>query len=108
MSQDFLTIDTVKLLNACLPDLDSDTSMELTMLRLSSLLDKATQMIRNDSIVDITQRFDVYQAITGFIERIAAHPGLLQLLFDERPNKTKGIGELGTQGFVYKPEEVSR
>ncbi|EKD13995.1 uncharacterized protein L3040_008001 [Drepanopeziza brunnea f. sp. 'multigermtubi'] len=85
MEKDILMSDTVKLLIACLPDFSSDASAELNMFRLSTLFDKLTEMIRNDSIVDITERFDVYNSITAFIEKIARHDELVQLLSEERP-----------------------
>ncbi|PVH88654.1 hypothetical protein DL98DRAFT_648013 [Cadophora sp. DSE1049] len=95
-SQDYLLADTVKILGTCLPPVDSDTTIELDMFRLGTLFDKIIQLIRNDSIVDITERLEVYQATAGFITKIANHPGLVQLLLEERPNKanTPGLGEL--------------
>ncbi|KAL5317694.1 hypothetical protein ACEPPN_014792 [Leptodophora sp. 'Broadleaf-Isolate-01'] len=100
-SQDRLLADTVKILGACLPPMDSDTTIELDMFRLGILFDKIIQLIRNDSIVDITDRLDVYQAIAGFIMKIANHPGLVHLLLDERPNKanTPGLGELSLASY---------
>ncbi|KAH7336439.1 hypothetical protein BKA65DRAFT_553089 [Rhexocercosporidium sp. MPI-PUGE-AT-0058] len=100
-SQDQLLADTVKILGACLPSTDSDTTIELDMFRLGMLFDKIIQLIRNDSIVDITERLEVYQAIAGFIIKIANHPGLVQLLLDERPNKanTPGLGELSLASY---------
>lgn len=60
------------------------------------LFDKIIQLIRNDSIVDITERLEVYQATAAFITKIAKHPDLVYLLLEERPNKanTPGLGEV--------------
>ncbi|KAL2068951.1 hypothetical protein VTL71DRAFT_15289 [Oculimacula yallundae] len=101
-SQDDLLMDTVKILGACLPDTDSDTTIEMDLFRLSILFDKITQLIRNDSIVDITERLGVYQATAKFVTKIANHPGLVQLLFEERPNKTNtpGLGELSLPSYI--------
>ncbi|KAK0110531.1 hypothetical protein ONS96_002138 [Cadophora gregata f. sp. sojae] len=84
-SQDYLLADTVKILGTCLPSVDSDTTIELDMFRL-----------------DITERLDVYQATAGFITKIASHPGLVQLLLEERPNKanTPGLGELSKGSYL--------
>lgn len=104
-SQDYLLAGTVKILGACLPPLNSDTTIELDMLRLGTLLDKIIQLIRNDSIVDITERLEVYQATAEFITKIANHPGLAQLLLEERPNKANspGLGELSkNSGFMLR------
>ena len=100
-SQDCLLADTVKLLSTCLPPVDSDTTIELDLFRLGILFDKIIQLVRNDSIVDITERLEVYQATAGFITKIAEHPGLVQLLLEERPNKanTPGLGELSKGSY---------
>ncbi len=91
-------VETLKLLSACLQE--SDTiywPYELNMLRLSTLLDSVTTLIRNDSIMDITGRHDLYFEIATFVQSLASHPGLAILLFENRPDKASspGLRELG-------------
>ncbi|CZT02407.1 uncharacterized protein RCO7_06303 [Rhynchosporium graminicola] len=102
VSQDDLLKDTVKILGACLPPMDSDTTLELDMFRLGILFDTITQLIRNDSIVDITERLEVYQATAEFVIKTANHPGLFHLLFEERPHKanTPGLGDLSLPSHI--------
>ncbi|KAK2629887.1 hypothetical protein QTJ16_000707 [Diplocarpon rosae] len=109
MTQDFLTSDTCRLLGVCLPDQNSEAVIELNMLRMSTLLDTVTEMVRNDSIVDITERFDVYQGVVAFIEKLASHRELVVLLFEERyiSMDHPGIKVLG-DGGTYEPQETSR
>lgn len=80
------------------------------MFRLSILIDKVTEMIRNDSIEDITQRFDVYNAITAFLEKIVRHETLVQLLLEKRriSNDHPGIKALGSRNSVYRFQDTSR
>ncbi|KAK6585937.1 hypothetical protein PZA11_000994 [Diplocarpon coronariae] len=108
MTQDFLTSDTCRLLGVCLPDPNSQASVELNMFRMSTLLDTVTEMVRNDSIVDITDRFDVYQGVVAFIEKLAKHRMLVALLFEERHISTNhpGVRVLG-DGGTYVPQETS-
>jgi baculoviral IAP repeat-containing protein 6 len=50
----------IQLLTPFLPSLATDATEEYHMLRLSFLIDRITDLIRNDSISDITDRIDLY------------------------------------------------
>lgn len=85
------------LLCACL-DPTSDGSAELVIFRLSTLLDRIITLLRNGSVADITERSEVYLAISHFLRAIMARPKLLPLLTEERFEKidTPGLKVLGT------------
>lgn len=83
-SQDHLLINTLKLLITFLPGVGSPSGPieEIRLYRLSFLFDKIAELLRNDSIIDITQRKDLYTEVFKFVQvsRLIiyrAHMGIL-------------------------------
>lgn len=64
------------------------------MLRLSSLFDRITELIRNDSITDITERGELFTEVIAFAQAIADRPGLSDLLYTERAVKINNPGKI--------------
>jgi baculoviral IAP repeat-containing protein 6 len=69
-SQDELLINTLKLLTTFLPGPDSPSGPieEIRLYRLSFLFDRIAELLRNDSIIDITQRKKLYSEVFTFVE----------------------------------------
>lgn len=64
----------------------------MLFFRASLLFDKACALSRNDSILDLKNRSDLYCAFVLFIKGIANHPGLAQILFEPQPNRAASPG----------------
>ncbi|KAI9700118.1 MAG: hypothetical protein M1836_002652 [Candelina mexicana] len=62
------------------------------MLQLSLLLDKLAQLLRNDSIGDLTSRADSYFKILRLVQAIGGHRGLVSLINEERYAKRSTTG----------------
>lgn len=71
-SQRKMMIETLKLLMGFLPDQDPHTPTgpveEIRLYRLSSLFDRIAELLRNDSIIDITQRKELYLQVFTFVQ----------------------------------------
>jgi hypothetical protein len=69
-SQDQLLINTLKLLSTFLPGHGSPSGPveEMRLYRLSFLFDKIAELLRNDSIIDITQRKELYSEVLKFVQ----------------------------------------
>lgn len=52
----------------------------VTMLKRSSVLEKAVELLRNDSLDDMTNRFRLYEALLGFVFRLASHSATAQTI----------------------------
>lgn len=83
-SQDQLLINTLKLLITFLPGVGSPSGPieEIRLYRLSFLFDKIAELLRNDSIIDITQRKELYTEVFNFVQVspvtiYGAHLGML-------------------------------
>jgi hypothetical protein len=63
------------------------------MLRLSCLFDRITELIRNDSITDITERSELFTEVVVFALAIADRPDLSSLLYTGRSIKLNNPGE---------------
>ncbi|KAE9964581.1 hypothetical protein BLS_008218 [Venturia inaequalis] len=50
------------------------------MLKRSPVLEKAAELLRNDSLDDMTNRFKLYEALLGFVERLAGHSATAQTI----------------------------
>jgi hypothetical protein len=83
-----------QLLTSFLPTPSAEATEELHMLRLSCLFDRVTELIRNDSMTDITERSELFTEVITFAQAIADRPGLLGLLYTERPMKMNAPGKL--------------
>lgn len=62
------------------------------MLQLSLLLDKLAELLRNDSIDDLTKRSSLYFASFRFAEALGSHPATLELVVRERYSKRRSPG----------------
>jgi hypothetical protein len=113
-SPDVLMATILKLLIAFLPDAAEESAPSaaaeaLSLLRLSFLFDRVAELIRNDSITDMVERRDLYNAAFGFVDTIAMHPGFVELLFEKRPDKREspGLGALCTK-YTLLPFESKK
>lgn len=62
------------------------------MLQLSLLLDKLAELLRNDSIDDLTKRSNLYFASFKFAETLGSHPATLELVAGKRYSKRRSPG----------------
>lgn len=62
-----------------------ESAEELAMFRISTLFDHITELIRNDSITDITERSELFMEVITFAQAIVGRPRLCDLLCSERP-----------------------
>ena len=69
-SEDKLLVDTLKLLAPFFPGPGAPTGPmeEIRIYRLSFLIDRIAELLRNDSIIDITQRKDLYTEVLIFVQ----------------------------------------
>ncbi|TID23429.1 putative ubiquitin conjugating enzyme family protein [Venturia nashicola] len=51
------------------------------MLKRSPVLEKAAELLRNDSLDDMTTRYTLYEALIRFVERLASHSATSQSVF---------------------------
>jgi hypothetical protein len=95
--------DILKILPPFLPSSSSKPAPELfAMFRLSLLIDRLAELIRNDSVTDMTKRKDLYHAAFAFLTAVAKHPALVVLLLEQRPTKK------GSSGLQALGEEANR
>jgi hypothetical protein len=101
--QDKSMTDILKILPPFLPSSSSKPAPELfAMFRLSLLIDRLAELIRNDSVTDMTKRKDLYYATFAFLTAVAKHPALTVLLLEQRPTKK------GSSGLQALGEEANR
>ncbi|ORY19734.1 hypothetical protein BCR34DRAFT_551599 [Clohesyomyces aquaticus] len=89
---DSFTGMVLTLLGELLPSLDRQSSFDMgppeaipSMLLNSKILNKAAELLRNDSLEDATKRKELYQALLTFLRAIGTHPATAkQTLFSER------------------------
>ena len=62
------------------------------MLEPSLVIDKAAELLRNDSLDNIMERSEVYSPVLNLVKKIGAHRGLLRLVQDDRFPKTRSSG----------------
>jgi hypothetical protein len=79
---------TIKMLLSLLPTsedrLASTILPELVLFRLSIFFNRFAALVRNDSIVNMSERQELYHAIFTFIHRVSEIVGLSQLLTEPR------------------------
>lgn len=51
------------------------------MLKRSPVLEKAADLLRSDSLDDMTHRYKLYEALFGFVERLANHSATARIIF---------------------------
>ncbi|KAL2373161.1 hypothetical protein BDBG_03567 [Blastomyces gilchristii SLH14081] len=62
------------------------------MLQLTMLIDRATDLLRNDSIEEVSKRAGVYSSVLCFVQRIGEHPELRDLVQGQRYCKLSTAG----------------
>ncbi|KAM5469718.1 putative gamma-glutamyltransferase [Microsporum audouinii] len=62
------------------------------MLQLGLLLDKVADLLRNDSLDDVTKRRHVYKAAFGLVAKLGSHPELIDLVKGARYYKQQTPG----------------
>ncbi|KAF2110227.1 hypothetical protein BDV96DRAFT_584595 [Lophiotrema nucula] len=74
-----------------LPDLDQNTHFDMdppdavtSMLLKSKVLEKAAELLRNDSLEDVAKRKGLYQAILDFLRVVGPHHKTGSAMFSER------------------------
>ncbi|KAE9366105.1 hypothetical protein N431DRAFT_472666 [Stipitochalara longipes BDJ] len=104
-SEDKLLINTLKLLTTFFPGPGSPSgpTEEIRIYRLSFLFDKIAELLRNDSIIDIAQRKDLYTEVLSFVQAVANSPDLVGLLLEERPDKRNSPGIHSIQKLTDRP-----
>lgn len=103
--EDALINSTLRHITALLIDRKKDTANvqpeELFLFRLSFLIDRVCDLLRNDSIVDITERSDTYRQVFVFTAKIVNCSGLSTLVYEQRAEKKDSPGILGlSQSFT--------
>lgn len=84
----------------------------LAMLDLSMVIDKAAELLRNDSLDNIMTRAKVYQSVLNLVEKIGAHQVLLRLVQDGRFSKTRSSGlqnisfAMDSTGATQTPQQL--
>ena len=109
---DDLIIETLQLLKGFLP-VDSDKRgifMATALFRMSMLLDRVAVLLRNDSIVDWTERRRLYFALLDFIKGLLQDSELSKMVFELRPgtNNSPGLRALTESSrFSFNVHETS-
>lgn len=62
------------------------------MIKISLILDKVAELLRNDSLDNVTKRYEVYSAALKFTARLACNPDLSCLVNEERFTKRRTAG----------------
>jgi hypothetical protein len=84
----------------------------IAMLELSLLIDKAAELLRNDSLDDIMKRPTVYRSILDLVKKVGAHRMLLRLVQEDRFSKTwsSGLNNLSfptdSNNIVKTPQQM--
>lgn len=84
----------------------------LAMLELSLVIDKAAELLRNDSLDDIMTRPTIYGSVLNLVGKIGAHQELLKLVQDDRFSKAQSLGlesisfPMDAQGTAKSPQQL--
>ena len=84
----------------------------LAMLELSLVIDKAAELLRNDSLDNIMGRSKVYSSILNLVENIGQHKSLLCLVQEDRFSKRRSSGlrdmsfSVDYNGATKAPQEL--
>jgi hypothetical protein len=62
------------------------------MIEVSLILDKVAELLRNDSLDNVTRRYELYSAAMKFTARLACHPELSCLVNEARFSKRRTAG----------------
>jgi hypothetical protein len=71
-------------LECSLPFDQDPPSVLVSMLKRSPILEKAAELLRNESLDDVTARRALYQRLFDFIQSLASHPVTAAAVFQER------------------------
>jgi baculoviral IAP repeat-containing protein 6 len=96
---DNLTEQVLAFLSVLLPTLKSGSDFDLSpppdllpMLVHSAILDKAAELLRNDSLEDATKRSGLYQSVLDFVQALGSHYATAEVaVHSERSIKPEGI-----------------
>ncbi|KAM5500811.1 putative E2 ubiquitin-conjugating enzyme [Microsporum canis] len=74
------------------------------MLQLGLLLDKVADLLRNDSLDNVTKRRHVYKAAFGLVAKLGSHPDLIDLVKGARYHKqqTPGLKPLSSSKPLHE------
>ena len=80
-----------------LPNLDEGSKKRIpkalrAMIQLSLLMDKVADMLRNDSLRDVSKRSEVYQLVLDFVNRLGSRSKTMYLVCDQRYFKKRSSG----------------
>jgi baculoviral IAP repeat-containing protein 6 len=93
---DQLVTQLLQLLTAFLPINGSERSFDRSppfeLFRISLLLGRTTELMRNDSIADMSKRSQLCRALLAFVTTVAKHPGLVRILTEKRVEKKRSPG----------------
>jgi hypothetical protein len=71
-------------LEGSLPFDQDPPSVLVSMIKRSPILEKAAELLRNESLDDVTARKGLYQRLFDFMQSLASHPGTAATVFQER------------------------
>ena len=69
-------------------------SVLLTMVSNSFLLEQTANLLRNDSVEDVSRRADIYDKVLSWVNAVGIHPLTANLVVNERDTKTDNLGLL--------------
>jgi ubiquitin-conjugating enzyme len=88
---DDLVTTTLQVVSKLLPSWDRTSSFDqnpptelIHMLRRSVILERVGELLRNDSIENVTKRRRLYQAVVDFMTSLANHCATIKIIFEER------------------------
>lgn len=106
-------IAVMSILTELLPKSSCDSIFDLNpppplkiMLRTSMLVEKAEELLRNDSVQDISIHSEVYITLMGLLRRICACPDMEFLVLERRKKKLHTIGLLKITQSLPLPDEI--
>ncbi|KAK2752725.1 hypothetical protein FQN55_005854 [Onygenales sp. PD_40] len=70
------------------------------MLHICVLVDKAADLLRNDSLEEVSRRGELYTSVIRFVEKLGAHPELRDLVSGRRLSK---LSTAGLQALSGRP-----
>ncbi|KAL6150952.1 hypothetical protein ACJQWK_10911 [Exserohilum turcicum] len=115
MSEDRFGMLILGFLTDLLPSLERATRFDfnppgavLEMLQGSKILTYCTELLRNDSIIDIVKREHLYQTLFSFMTMMGSHPKTSEGLFAPRSTRPETIDLLTLSFCAAAPEPEER
>ncbi|KAF2643386.1 hypothetical protein P280DRAFT_539388 [Massarina eburnea CBS 473.64] len=104
----------LEFLTKLLPSPDENTSFDVnppeavvSMLSSSKILNKAAELLRNDSLDDASKRKGLYDALLGFLRTIGTHKVIKRAMFSERETFPDAVN-LFTLSFNGTPQDARK